>query len=83
MQSNEGNLDEKTDKCKLFQPTGLSVEFNNVIHLVDSRPYCIMIFSTLHETAKFLETIRNLYKYFFVDESEFLSCSFREMRATY
>ena len=71
----ESNLDERTDKCKLFQLGGLSVEFDNVIYFVDAQSYCNKIFSTLHKTAKFIETSKNLYKSFSVHQKrEIMSC---------
>ena len=39
----KSNLDERADKCKLFQLSGLSVKFNNVIYL-DAQLYCNKIF---------------------------------------
>ena len=40
----EGNNDGCAKKCKLFQPTGLAIEFDNVIYVVDSQSYCVKIF---------------------------------------
>ena len=64
----EGSNDGCAKKCKLFQPTGLAIEFDDVIYAVDSQSCCVKIFTTLEKTAKFLETIENLYKAFSVHE---------------
>ena len=58
-ESNNGGC---AKKCKLFQPTVLAIEFNNVIYAVDSLSHCVKIFTTLGKTAKFLKPIENLYK---------------------
>ena len=71
----ESNLDDGADKCKLFELSGLSVEFGNVIYFVDAQSYCTKIFSTLHKTAKFIGTSKNLSKTFSVYEKrEIMSC---------
>ena len=63
----EGNNDVCAKKRKLFRSTGLTIEFDNVIYVVDSQS-CVKIFTTLAKTAKFLETKGNLYKAFSVHE---------------
>ena len=66
----EGNNEGCAKKCKLFQPTGRAIEFDNIIYAVDSQSFCVKIFTTLGKTAKFLETIGNLYKGFSVQEKK-------------
>ena len=44
----------RADKYKLFQLTGSTVEFDNVIF--------IKIFATLNKTAKLLKTFRSFFK---------------------
>ena len=66
----EGNNDSCAKKCKLFQPTGLALESDNAIYVVEFQSYCVKIFTTLGKTGKFLETIGNLYKAFSVHEKK-------------
>ena len=66
----QGNNDGCAKKCKLFQPIRITIEFDNVIYIVDSQSYCVKIFTTLGKTAKFLDTIGNLHNAISVHEEK-------------
>ena len=65
---NPGNNDGLATKCRLFQPSGICSEFNNVVHVCDTQTSCIKIFTTLKKTAEFLKGIRELFSAFSLHE---------------
>ena len=44
------------------------VEFDRVLYICDARTNCIKVFTTLHETAAFLDAVGKIYKAFSVHE---------------
>lgn len=44
------------------------VEFDHVLYICDARTNCIKVFTSLHETAAFLDAVRKIYKAFSVHE---------------
>ena len=64
----EGNLDGKANEAELFQPTGLCVEFNNVVYFADYQSATIKIASTMKNTSTLLKSFGNLMKAFSIHE---------------
>ena len=62
----EGNEDGRALKCKLFQPTGLCAEFDNVLYVSDYQAATLKVFSTMSNTGVYLNAIGNLFKAFSV-----------------
>ena len=42
-----GNSDGKALKCEVYQPTGLCVEFDNVVYVGDYRTSYVKVFSSM------------------------------------
>lgn len=66
----EGNSDGIASKCQLYQPTGICVEFDNVVYFTDYRTASVKIASSLTHTGTFLEAIGNILKAFSVHEKK-------------
>ena len=66
----EGNSDGKTLKCKFYQPTGLCVEFDDEVYVVDYRTSCVKVFSSTRHTTEFLAAIGNLMRAFAIHDKK-------------
>ena len=64
----EGTRDGLASRAEFYQPAGLCVEFDHVLYICDARTNCIKVFTTLHETAAFLDAVGKIYKAFSVHE---------------
>ena len=42
---------------ELFEPTGLSIELNNVVYVADYRLFCVKIPLSMHHVAEFLSEL--------------------------
>lgn len=65
-----GNLDGRALFCKLYQPLGFCVEYDNVVYLTDYRSSCIKIVSKMVNTAKFLGAVGKLMRAFSIHEKK-------------
>ena len=66
----EGNSDGKTLKCKFYQPTGLCVEFDDEVYVVDYRTSCVKVFSSTRHTTEFLAATGNLMRAFAIHDKK-------------
>ena len=66
----EGNSDGIASSCQLYQPTGICVEFDNIVCFTDYRTASVKIASTLSHTDTFLETIGKLMKAYSIHEKK-------------
>ena len=64
----ESTRDGLASRAEFYQPAGLCVEFDHVLYICDARTNCIKVFTTLHETAAFLDAVGKIYKAFSVHE---------------
>ena len=48
-------------RAEFYQPAGLCVEFDHVVYVWDARTSCIKVFTTLTETATFLDAVGKIY----------------------
>ena len=64
----EGNSDGKTLKCKFYQPTGLCVEFDDEVYVVDYSTSCVKVFSSTRHTTEFFAAIGNLMRAFAIHD---------------
>ena len=76
----EGNRDGLARRAEFYQPAGLCVEFDHVVYVCDARTSCIKVFTTLTETATFLDAVGKIYKAFSIHEkhAQYHLCSLRE-----
>ena len=54
--------------AEFYQPAGLCVEFDHVVYVCDARTSCIKVFTTLTETATFLDAVGKIYKAFSIHD---------------
>ena len=66
----EGNSDGIASSCQLYQPTGICVEFDNVVYFTDYRTASVKITSTLSHASAFLQVIEKLMKAFSIHEKK-------------
>lgn len=59
-----GNNDGLATKCRLFRPSGICSDFNNVVYVCDTQTNCIKIFTTLKKTAEFLRVLESCFMHF-------------------
>ena len=78
--TSEGNKDGLSKECQFHQPTGLSIEFDNVVYVCDSQTSCIKVFTSLAKTAEFLDALGKIYKAFSVHEKrqKYIKCSLQD-----
>ena len=76
----EGNRDGLAKHAEFYQPAGLCVEFDHVVYICDARTNCIKVFTTLYETAAFLDAVGKIYKAFSVHEkhAQYQLCNLQE-----
>ena len=65
---------------EFYQPAGLCVEFDHVVYVCDARTSCIKVFTTLTETATFLDAVGKIYKAFSIHEKhvQYHLCNLQE-----
>ena len=66
----EGNSDGLHNTCEFYQPTGIAVEYDNVVYVCDTQTSCIKILTTLRKTSNFLNAIAKLFSAFSVHEKK-------------
>ena len=66
----EGNSDGLHNTCEFYQPTGIGVEYDNVVYVCDTQTSCINILTTLRKTSNFLNAIEKLFSAFSVHEKK-------------
>ena len=76
----EGNRDGLAKRVEFYQPAGLCVEFDHVVYVCDARTSCIKVFTTLTETATFLDAVGKIYKAFSIHEkhTQYHLCNLQE-----
>ena len=67
----EGNSDGIASSCQLYKPTGVCVEFDNVVYFTDYLTASVKITSTLSHTGIFLEAIGKLMKAYSIHEKRY------------
>ena len=66
----EGSKDGSAEFSRFYNPSGLAVEFDNVVYVSDYSTGSIRILTTLSETSKFLKALGNLADAFSIHESK-------------
>ena len=66
----KGNSDGIASLCQLYQPTGIWLEFDNVVYFTNCRTASVKITSTLSHTGTFFEAIGKLMKAYSVHEKK-------------
>ena len=56
----EGSRDGLASPVEICKPAGLCVEFDHVLSMCDAQTNCIKVFTTLNETAAFLDVVGKL-----------------------
>lgn len=64
----EGNLDGPAEECSFRQPSGIAVEFDNILYVTDSMSGTVHILTSLQNTVRFLRAVGGLYKAFSIHE---------------
>ena len=75
--TSEGNKDGLSKECQFHQPTGLCIEFDNVVYICDSHTSGIKVFTSLAKTAEFLDALWKIYKAFSIHEKrqKYIKCT--------